>query len=432
MAVRLWGASMTGELVRVRKTCRCCGSAALELIVPLANVPIVSPNVDVTDKAVLTTMAPLDTYLCRDCGLIQLVHVVDPALIYRNYLYRTTISAGLASHFELLADAAVDRLGLDAKSFIVEFGSNDGTLLSSFHDRGMRVLGIDPAPALAAEASDRGVPTRADFFDEDLAAELLESSGPADLILSNNVMANIDDLGTVIRGIKRLLKPNGAYVWETQYALDVFEKTLLDSIYHEHISCFSVRPVVSAFERFDLEVFDAERIPTKGGSIRFWIQHRGGPSAIAKRVADLIALEDQIGLYDPAYHRRFSERIRTIEARLHELIAAARAANGRVAGYGASVGSAALIHQLRLEDKLDLVFDDSPFKERIEGPGYDLPVYMGDAVRSENPSLIVILAWRYAEAIMARQQDYLARGGTFVVPLPQVQVFGQVAEGAAT
>lgn len=412
---------MCSDLVRVRKTCRCCGSPAIELSVPLARVPIVSPNVDVTDKSVVTTLAPLDTYLCRDCGLIQLVHVVDPALIYRNYLYRTAISKGLAEHFGGLCEATVARLGLQPGSLVAEFGSNDGTLLGFFRDRGMRVQGIDPADAIAREATARGIPTRADFFGARLAGELADSIGQADLILSNNVMANIDDLEDVVRGVKRLLAAGGAYVFETQYALDVFEGTLLDVIYHEHISCFSVRPVARAFERFGLEVFDAERIATKGGSIRFWIQHRGGPLAIAPRVGELVALEQATGLYDAAYHRRFSERVAAIKSRLHARIEAARATGRPVAAYGTSVGCAALIHQFELEDKLDFMLDDSPFKQRIEGPGYDLPVFTGEAVEARNPALIIILAWRYAQPIVANHRRYLDGGGAFLVPLPDVR-----------
>ena len=412
---------MAGDLVHVRTTCRCCGSPRIELTIPLARVPIVSPNVDVAEKSVATTVAPLDTYLCRDCGLIQLVHVVDPSLIYRNYLYRTAISKGLADHFGSLCDAAVARLGLQPGSLVVEFGSNDGTLLGFFRDKGMRVQGIDPAATIAAEATARGIPTRADFFGERLATELAASLGRADLILSNNVMANIDDLDDVMRGVRALLAPGGAYAFETQYALDVFEHTLIDVIYHEHISCFSVRPVVAAFARFGLEVFDAERIPTKGGSIRFWIQHRDGPRPVAPRVGELMRLETETGLYDPAYHRRFGARVSDIRTKLHALIAQARR-RGPVAAYGTSVGCAALIHQFSLEDKLDFMLDDTPFKQRIEGPGYDLPVCSGEGVYRRKPALIVILAWRYAASIVANHRKYVEDGGRFAVPLPEVRV----------
>lgn len=413
---------MSVELVKIRKTCRCCGSTYLELSVPLARVPIVSPNMDVTEKSVTSTAAPLDVYLCRGCGLIQLIHVVDPALIYRNYLYRTSISKGLAEHFGGLCDAAVKRLGLNSASLIVEFGSNDGTLLNFFRERGMRVQGIDPARNIASEATARGIPTTADFFGERLASDLAQTIGRADLILSNNVIANIDDLDDVARGVGLILKSEGAYAFETQYVLDVFEHTLLDVIYHEHISYFSVQPVVRLFERHGLEVFDVERISTKGGSIRFWIQHKNGPRAIAKNVGKFIALEKKTGLYDPNYHQQFSRRVVDIRKRLHQSIAQARLGGGSVAAYGTSVGCAALIHQFELEDKLDFMLDDMPFKDRIEGPGYDLPVYSGATVLRKQPALIIILAWRYTQPIVAKHGEYIRSGGTFLVPLPGVEL----------
>jgi SAM-dependent methyltransferase len=421
--------------VKVRDTCRLCGSKGLLRCIPLAAVPIISPNVGLGDsgdaRALTRVVAPLDNYLCRDCGLIQLVHVVDPRLIYRNYLYRTSVSLGLAEHFQGLASAVIVGLGLASGDRVVEFGSNDGTLLRFFKQAGMLVTGVDPAEAIAAEATRSGVPTRADFFGARFAEALRAEQGPAKAIIANNALANIDDLDDILRGVKELLSPDGAFVFETQYALDVFEKTLLDVIYHEHISCFSVQPVERAFRRYGLQVFDAERIPTKGGSIRFWVQHVGGPRAVAARVGELITLESATGLYDPGYLARFGEKIARIKGRLHELIAR-KAAEGPIAGYGTSVGSAALIHQFELEDKLDLLLDDKPFKDRLEGPGYDLPVFTGTVVAQRRPALIVILAWRYADAIIGKHGDYVAGGGTFVVPLPDISVItrGGASTGA--
>lgn len=415
------------ELVRIRKTCRLCGSTRLLRSVPLAEVPIVSPNVGTEaqpdGEQITRVTAPLDNYLCQDCGLIQLVHVVDPSLIYRNYLYRTSVSAGLAEHFRGLAEAVIDRADLQPGDLVLEIGSNDGTLLRFFADAGMRIQGVDPASGIAEEASAKGVPTLAEFFSESLAATLCADLAPARAVIANNAMANIDDLGEILRGVKTILAPDGVFVFETQYALDVFEKVLLDVIYHEHISCFSVRPVDAAIGQYGLEIIDAERIDTKGGSVRFWVQHEGGPRARAARVDELIALEEKSGLYDPERHKAFSDRVSEIVGELHRLIDAARAEGRPVGAYGTSVGCAALIHQFQLEARLDCLFDDTPFKKRLEGPGYDLPVYTGEGVYDVKPALIIILAWRYAEPIMAEHQKYLDQGGRFVVPLPKVEVF---------
>ncbi len=418
---------MTG-LVFKRSTCRLCGSPDLTLSIPLADVPIVSPNVGTKTRAdsarIVQLTAPLDTYLCGDCGLIQLVHVVDPSLIYRNYLYRTSVSAGLAEHFERLASTITEAVALASGDLVVEFGSNDGTLLGCFAEKGMRVLGIDPAEEIAREATARGIPTRAEFFGAGLGRALRTEMGPARAVIANNAMANIDDLDDIFSGVQALLAPDGVFVFETQYALDVFEKTLLDVIYHEHISCFSVRPVDAAVGRFGLELFDAQRIGTKGGSIRFWLQRRHGPHKRAARVDDLIAHEEKCGLYDPAYHKAFSRRVAGIRSELHKLTDQAHGNGLTVAAYGTSVGCAALIHQFELEKRLDCFFDDAPFKQSLEGPGYDLPVYTGDKVASIKPALVVILAWRYARTIVAKHADYLAAGGRFAVPLPRLEILG--------
>lgn len=412
------------ELVHVRKTCRLCGSPDIVCSVPLANVPIVSPNVGTEEGAagerLTRIVAPLDNYLCTSCGLNQLVHVVDPSLIYRDYLYRTAISMGLADHFRGLANAVVARLVLPAGANVVEFGSNDGTLLGFFKDAGMRVQGVDPARQIAAEATAKGVPTLAEFFNPAIAERIVRDMGPAKAIIANNAMANIDGLDEILAGVKALLAPDGAFVFETQYALDMFQKTLLDVIYHEHISTFSVQPVVRAFARHGLAVFDAERIATKGGSIRFWVQLAGGPRPVAPRVAELIDLEQRTGLYDLAFHKRFADKIAGIKAELHRQIDAARAKGGVIGAYGTSVGCAALIHQFELEGRLDVLFDDTPFKDRLEGPGYDLPVMKASGVLERKPALIVVLAWRYADPIIAKHKAYLDAGGRFIIPLPDL------------
>ena len=419
------------EFIHIRRQCRLCGSTGIVKSIPLAQVPIVSPNVgteqDDDGERLTRVVAPLDNYLCEDCGLIQLVHVVDPRLIYSSYLYRTSVSLGLPDHFRSLADAVASRLTLNPRDLVVEFGSNDGTLLSCFRAKGMRVQGVDPARQIAAEASQKGIPTLADFFTTSVAASIRAQQGPARAIIANNAMANIDDLDEIFSGIKSLLAPDGAFIFETQYALDVFEKSLLDVIYHEHISTFSVQPIVRAAPRHGLAVFDAERIPTKGGSIRFWLQHEGGPWPTAARVAELANLERTTGLYDLRYHAQFASRIAGIKHDLAAKIDEVRRAGGLVGGYGTSVGCAALIHQFELEKRLDVLFDDTPFKARLDGPGYDLPVLTADGVYRQRPALIVILAWRYAAPIMEKHKRFLAEGGRFIVPLPKLAEI--IAEG---
>ena len=413
---------MSAAPVKVRSTCRLCNSKNVIKAVPLASIPIISPNVECSDdnSAMQVMTAPLDHYLCEDCGLIQLLDVVDPSLIYRDYLYRTSISKGLTEHFGGLADAMIDRGRLSSDALVVEFGSNDGTLLSFFKMMGMRVQGVDPARDIADDATAQGIPTISDFFGVRLAHRILLEKGPAKAIISNNCMANIDDLAEIFEGIETLLDDSGIFVFETQYAFDVFEQFLLDVLYHEHISCFSVNPVANVLSKWGLEVFDAEPIPTKGGSVRFWIQKQGGPQAVSQRVTALIDKEVEYGLFDADKLGVFSTRVGRLKVELDERITAVKENGGWVAAYGVSVGCVSLIHQLGLQDKIDFLLDDTPFKDQLVGPGYVLPVFKGRELAEHAPDLVIILAWRYAEMITEKQAEYLDHGGRFIVVLPNL------------
>lgn len=400
------------EMVRICRACRLCHQERLQRVLSLAEVPIVSPNTGGPNLRYAAFTAPLDNYLCTECGHIQLGHVVPPDLLYSDYLYRTSISLGLAEHFRGLSAAVIDRTKLQSGDLVLEFGSNDGTLLKHFQDAGMTVQGIDPAHDIAAAATTRGIPTAAAFFDRQTASLW---KGKAKAVLANNVMANIDDLSSVLDAVKIALAPDGVFVFETQYALDVYEKTLLDVIYHEHVSIFSVLPIVKGFRAVGVEVFDVERIPTKGGSIRVWVRlPNSARYQMPASVWEMIDLEHRTGLFTPGYFERFKNKVDAIRTDLHSAIAAAKEGGGKIAAYGTSVGSIALIHQFGLQGSLDFLLDDNPLKDHIAGPGYDFPVYTGEAVSVENPALIIILAWRYADAIMSKHPDY---SGRFIVPL---------------
>lgn len=422
------------DYVVTRTTCRCCGSADIVKSINLQPVPIVSPNVKVAQKngeeKLEHILAPLDNYLCRDCGLNQLIHVVDPALIYKNYLYETNISLGLSQHFKSLQEDICRRLSLGPGARIIEFGSNDGTMLSHFKAEGMLVHGVDPADKASEHARKSGIPTITDFFSARLAQELKQNFGQAHAIISNNTMANIDNLADIFTGVETLLTDDGAFIFETQYALDVLEKTLLDVIYHEHVSYFSVKPLALALGRYGLELFHAERIAPKGGSIRFWIQKKGGPRSIEPSVQTLLSLEQNRGLYDLSKHKAFENKVNAINAQIRNMIASIEKTGGKVAAYGTSVGSAALIHQFELQNRLHCLFDDKPTKSVIEGPGYALPVHGPADVSRIRPDLIIVLAWRYADVIAGKHAAYFDAGGRFFVPLPDGRFIEQIEEAA--
>lgn len=396
---------------------------------PLSAIPAATPTFAVPgadqNHPAFTEAIPLGLDLCRDCGMLQVSVIVSPELTYRNYVYRTSGSLGLAEHFARYAGEVRESVKPATGALVVEIGSNDGTLLRCFAEAGHLVLGIDPAEEIARSATASGVETWPRFFNGALGREVRAKYGPAQIIIANNVFANIDDLSDLVSGLKELLASDGVFVMETQYGADVITKTLLDTVYHEHLSYFMVRPLQRFFAASGLELIDVQNIWTKGGSIRLGVQHAGGPRRVASSVARLVADEIRLGMDQPAFYRPLVEHVASLRARLGELVEAERQRGRGIAGYGVSVGTTTLIAQFDLAAKIDFLMDDDPRRgDHLIGPGYRLPIRRPSELDLEKTGAVVIFAWRYADPIMAKHSRYLAGGGKFIVPLPDVAVHG--------
>lgn len=415
------------SLVHRRQTCRLCLSSQLDVVAPLAGMPAATPNAGRTDPTLDAEAArsniPLDLYLCKSCGHLQLLHVVDPVYIYRKYTYRTSLSLGLTEHFKQSARRLMDELSLPSGARVVDVGSNDGTLLRAFRHFGCEVLGIDPATAIAEAATAAGTETWARFFDRACAAEIVARFGKVDLLLANNVIANIDEMGEFADAVFDVLKDDGVFVFQTQYGRDVIEKILIDTIYHEHLSYFNIKPLKSFFAAHGLSVIDVSRIATKGGSIMVKVQKAAtGQRPTQPIVEQLIREEEDGGYYALERYHRFIFELNQLREALTVKIDAILAAGGTVAGYGVSVGSVALLPQFDLIGKLSYLFDDDPEKTGVlDGPGYSIPVEGTQDLAARNPTAVVLLAWRYAESIIERQQSYKEKGGYFLTLLPSVR-----------
>ncbi len=421
------GASVKQYFFR-RETCRICGSRNVPMAVPLEPLPIASPNIGLAGNFAaepgLQQTVPLDLYRCEECGHLQLMSVIDPEVQYNTFLYVTSISLGLTEHFGRVAAELCDLVRDPREGRVVEIGSNDGTMLRFFKERGMAVLGIDPARATADAATRAGIRTLAAFFDAALARRIRQEFGAADIVVANNTLANIDDLDEIGDGLKTLLAPDGVFVFETSYGADVVRKNLLDTVYHEHLSYFMAGPLRAYFARHGLELFDIRRIWTKGGSIRGYVQHAGGPRPRSGAVEALIAEETADALDKPGPYQAMTQAIGELTSSIQALLAGHVERGERIAAYGASVGTITLIRQFGLGPMLDAVFDDNPLQQHLAGPGYRIPVLRSELIYERKPACILILAWRYAEPIIKKHQAYIDGGGTFIVPMPQVSVVG--------
>ena len=415
-----------GNFFSHRDTCRACHGKDVSVVLPLQPLQVATPNIGSTDsesvEALAQALVPLDLYRCAGCGHLQLLDIINPSVHYDNFSYRTSISLGLTQHFERLATTVIDQLQLSSSDLVVEIGSNDGTLLRFFQNKGMNVLGIDPARAIARAATSEGIETIADFFTLDLAKQIRAKHGPAAVVLCNNTFANLDDLDGPIAGIEHLLADDGVMVFETQHGADVIERFLIDTIYHEHLSYFLAGSLKELFARTGMDLFALEPIGMKGGSIRGFVQKTGGARQPDGSLDKIIAAEAAQGLEDPVTYEAFMRRLKGIKTDLRALIEKALSAGQRVAGYGASVGSVTMINQLGLGNVLAMIADDKPLGEAIVGPDYIIPIVSPDALSQSDIDWVIILAWRYAEPIIRNNQALLENGMKFIQPLPALHI----------
>ena len=406
-----------GKDYHVRNNCRLCSSEILRGVLNLEPTPLANEFLKPGDAR--EELFPLYLVECVACGHVQLPVVVDPARLFRNYVYVSGTSPAFVDHFRRYADEVWQAHNLKEGAHVVEIGSNDGTLLRFFKEKGARVLGIDPAEKIAAQASESGIDTLPHFFRETLAESIAETWGQADVVLANNVFAHADDLAGIVRGVKKLLKPGGAFAFEVQYLGDLLDGGLFDMVYHEHLSYHSVGPLLRFVRDQGLELYGVEHVNTHGGSIRCTVaqrDHRDPPYNIqaminregleAKRFAAMQAQIDERGEY--------------LRERLHAL----RKYGKRVAGYGAPAKATTLMRQFKIQGMIDYVIDDSPWKEGLCMPGTSIPVRRpgGDWTRVERVAdVMVIFAWNFAEPILKK-----LRGAGFfdgervaIVPLPE-------------
>ena len=405
-----------------RTDCRLCGCHNLTLALPIAASPIGDQYKSADQLKITQPSYPLDLFLCDQCGHLQLLDVLPPDLLFGDYTFVTASSAGLVEHFRRHAEDVVRRTNPPAGSLVVEIGSNDGTLLRFYQALGLRTLGIDPAAEIAAQASAANCETLPMFFTREVAERIRRERGAAAIVEANNVYAHVDDIAELTDAIRLLLAPNGVFVFEVSYLVDMIDKKLFDTVYHEHLSYHSLVPLERFFSAHGLALFDVDRISTKGGSIRGFVQHRDGPRSRTSAVDELLGVERARGMARIDTFRAFADDLQLVKARLHEQLSSIRAGGGEVAGFGASVTVTTLLHHFSLGGVIDYLVDDNPAKHGLYSPGLHLPVRDSRVIHERPPAAVVILAWQYADAIMKKHARYLDAGGRFVVPLPDVRV----------
>jgi SAM-dependent methyltransferase len=409
------------SLYTVQTTCRSCGSDALRDVILFGETPLADRLLTEVTLAKPEPTAPLTLTVCSDCSLAQIRETVDPeVLFFEEYPYFSSVSPSLMKHFRDSALNLIETRNLDAGSFVLEAASNDGYMLRNFAERGIPVLGIDPArdPAQAAQA--QGIETRCTFFSEELARELRGEGVQADIFLANNVLAHVPDLNGFVAGIRTVLKDDGVAVIEAPYVVDLVDHCEFDTIYHQHLCYFSIIALDRLFRRHDLYLNDVERTPIHGGSLRLYVEPKEN---VQVSVQDLLVMEEERGVDGDVFYQTFGDRVAQVKTRLRAILDELNAEGKSVVGYGAAAKATTLLSYCGITgDDLDFVLDLNPYKQGRYMGGNRLPIYPPERLLKEQPDYCLILAWNFAEEIMQQQKEFTRRGGTFIVPIPEPKI----------
>jgi hypothetical protein len=398
--------------------CRACGERDVVPVLSFGELPLVNELVEPGERD--AERFPLDVVRCRKCTLVQITETVAPERLFRTYSYFSSFSETYVEHARRLASWAVDTLGLEVGSLVVEAASNDGYLLQFFHERGLRVLGIEPARNVADVALARGIETVSEFLDLELAGRIVEEHGAADLVVANNVVAHVPDLHGFVAALARLAGRAGQVVIEVPYLRQLVDAVEFDTIYHEHLCYFSVSSLRPVLEAHGLTVRQVERLDVHGGSLRI---HASTTGTADPSVDRLIAEESRWGVDDAARFERFATAVDALRGEVHDLVARLVDSGATFGAYGAAAKGVVLANVCMLDAGLvSFVVDRNPHKQGKLLPGVGIPILPPAALREKRPDYCLLFAWNLADEIAEQQAAYVAAGGRFIAPVPTPRV----------
>jgi SAM-dependent methyltransferase len=400
--------------------CRSCGYTALQEVLSLGNTPLANALLTDAQLTEPEETYPLDLAFCSRCSLVQITETVPPEKLFREYVYFSSFSETMLRHAADLSSALIDLKNLGATSLVIEVASNDGYLLRFYKRAGVPVLGVEPATNIARVAEESGIRTVCDFFDENLAARLSAEGQSADVIHAHNVLAHVPDLNGFVRGLRQLLKDDGVIVVEVPYVHEMITRCEFDTIYHEHLSYFSLTALNHLFTRNGLTIQDVEQLPIHGGTLRLFA---GKATEQNESVTQLLDNESRSGLDRLEFYINFGNRVESLRDELVLLLRELKAQKNRIVAYGASAKGTTLLSYCGLgREVLDYVVDRSTVKQGRYTPRSHLKIYAPEKLLEDMPEYVLLLTWNFAGEIYEQQAEYRKRGGRFIVPVPSVRV----------
>ncbi|MBI4056646.1 MAG: class I SAM-dependent methyltransferase [Elusimicrobia bacterium] len=403
--------------------CRMCKGSGLEMFLDLGFTPPADQFQRKEQLREPSIYYPLQVAICPSCGLAQLSHVVSPEVLYRNdYPYESSITKTGHRHWDEFARSTTERFELGPKDLVVDIGSNVGVLLSAFKSSGVRVLGVDPAPNIVRIAEKRGIETVSEFFSEDVVTHILKTKGPTTVITATNVFAHVDDLDSFMQAVIHLLKEDGVFILEAPYFANLVKHLEYDTIYHEHLSYLSVKPLIRFFAKFGMEIFDIGLRDIHGGSFRVFVS-RQGKRPTSPIVAKLLEDEEKMGLHDLKTLKQFSQAVENNRQELLWLLRSLKRKGSRIVGVSAPAKGMTLLNYCRIgTETLDFVTEKSTLKIGRYTPGTHIPVLSDDELIRQQPDYALLLAWNFADEIMENLKSFGEAGGKFIIPIPTPQV----------
>jgi SAM-dependent methyltransferase len=403
--------------------CRMCKSSNLTKFLDLGFTPPADQFLRPEQLREPEVYYPLEVMICNECGLAQLSHIVSPEILYRHdYPYEASLTSTGQRHWAEFARTVTERLGLGADDLVIDIGSNVGVLLEAFKSNGTRILGVDPASNIVRIAEKRGIETLNEFFSMNVARQILSTKGQAAVITGTNVFAHINDLDDMMMAVESLLTPQGVFIIEAPYFVNLIKNLEYDTIYHEHLSYLSVKPLVRFFARFQMEVFEIDQRDIHGGSFRVYVS-RAGMRPVSPVVAELLRQEEAMGVHQPSVLTDFALAVQQNRRELTWLLQELKHKGERIAGVSAPAKGMTLLNYCRIGPEiLDFVTEKSTLKIGRVTPGTHIPVEPDSRLIEETPGYALLLAWNFATEIMENLRDYRSKGGKFIIPIPRPHI----------
>lgn len=400
-----------------------CKSKNLHEVVKLSPTPPANAFLKKKELKKPESFFPLRVNFCSKCGQLQLTHVVSPELLFRNYIYVSSTSPVFIAHFAEYASSIIKKFKLNKDSLVIDIGSNDGILLTPIKKRGVKVLGVDPAREIAKKATKNGITTIPEFLTIKLANKIVKKYGYADVVTANNAFAHIHNLDEIVESVKILTHNEGVFVIEFPYLVDFLEKNLFDTIYHEHVSYLSIRPLVALFNRFGMEIFDLKKVNSHGGSLRIFVKRVGGKHIVQGIVKDYINNELKLGLNNIRTYKKFAKKIEDNKNKLISLLKKLKTQGRTIIGYGAPAKGNTLLNYFKIGPEiLDYIVDDSIYKQGLYTPGTHIQILPFEKIEETKPDYIFILAWNFAQPLMNKLSDFKKSSGHFIIPVPEAGI----------